>query len=232
MTYGQVKDVVREHFGRIGWSSDFLDLALAAARGDIEKSGNYYWMRDVTTFNTVAATQTYAIGSGLAINEANFKDIRALHAKETTSTLWEEVPVGIATLEETFLSWATDDDDFPQTAVLDNTTLYLFPTPDAIYNMKLWHYNWTTNPTVNTSSDELTSRFPEALIYGALVRGAEQYDSNFTDADRWRTLFAQELQRIKRHSLERERQDRVSMIPFTGPWAARRQNSLVGRGLL
>ena len=38
MNYGEVKDVVREHFGRIGWPSPMLDIALGSARREIEKN--------------------------------------------------------------------------------------------------------------------------------------------------------------------------------------------------
>jgi hypothetical protein len=227
MTYGEVKDVVREHFGRFGWTTLMLEHGLESARRDIEKFSNFYWMRDTATFNTVADTQTYAIGSGLAVDEANFKDIRALHVKESTDTVWSEIDVGKHTLEEAFLMFPTDETDFPLLAVLDNATLNFFPTPDDAYNVKMFFYQWTDFPTAgNTGSDELTSRFPEALIYGALVWGCEQYEKNHPDADRWRAQFAQEVAKIHRHALERERMDRGTLVPMTGPFEARRLTQL------
>ena len=226
MTYGEVKDVVREHFGRIGWPTAMLVHGLEGARRDIEKTSNFYWMRDSTTFSTVAATQSYIIGSAAAINEANFKDLRAVHVKETGDTLWTELQVGTITQEEAALTFPSDETSLPLLAVLDNSTLYLYPTPDAVYDAKVWHWNWTANPTVNTASDELTTRFPEALIYGALVWGCEQYEKSNPEADRWRALFAQEIQKIHRHNLERERMDRVSITPMTGPYAKRRRVQL------
>ena len=125
MTLGEIKDQVREHFGRIGWPTTNLDFAMSSARRDIEKFSNFYWMRDSTSFSTVASTQTYAIGSGLAINEANFKDARAFHIKESTDTVWTEVELGTVTLEEALLMFPTDETDLPLLAVLDNTTIYL-----------------------------------------------------------------------------------------------------------
>ncbi len=226
MTLGDIKDVVREHFGRTGWPTYMLDAALSSARRDIEKSGNFYWMRNSTTFNTVASTQTYAITSG-SINKPNFKDLRALHVKESTDVVWTEMEVGTVTLEEASLMFATDETDLPLIAVVDNVTLYLFPTPDDAYNMKLWHWDWTSNPsTGNTGSDELTSRFPEALIYGAMVWGCDQWEKNSEAADRWRALFSQELGKIHAHNLERERQDRVTFTPFTGPFENRKRTQI------
>jgi hypothetical protein len=222
MTLGEVKDQVREHFGRIGWPTTELNFALGSARRDIEKYSNFYWMRDVTTFDLADGTQTYAIGSALAVNEANFKDARALHVKETGDTVWTEVELGTVTLEEAFLMFPTDEETMPLLAVLDNATLYMFPTPDKTYNAKLFHWNWTSNPSAgNTGSDELTERFPEALIYGALIWGFDQFDKAHEQADKYRALFAQEVAKIHRHAIERERMDRVSFVPMTGPYQNR-----------
>src|SRR5689334_11747142 len=166
MTLGEVKDIVREHFGRTNWPTYMLDVALSSARRDVEKFENFYWMRSSVTFNTVASTQSYALISG-SINKPNFKDLRALHVKQTGDTLYTGAAVGELTREAAFLIHPSDEENMPLAAVVDNTTLYLFPTPDQIYNMKLYHWEWTSNPSAgNTGSDELTSRFPEALIYG------------------------------------------------------------------
>lgn len=220
MTYGAIKDTIREHFGRVGWPTFMLDAALASARRDIEKEGNYYWMRTSGTFNTVASTASYAITSG-TINQANFKDLRSLHVKESTDTMWSEVEVGIISLEEAKMSFATDDTDMPVLAVVDNVTLYLFPTPDDAYNMDMYFWQWTSNGS-NLESDELSSRFPEALIYGAMVWGCDQWEKNSEAADRWRALFMRELEKIHTHDFERERMNRVQIAPLRGPFTRRR----------
>jgi len=221
MTYGKIKDVVREHFGRVGWPTVMLDEALASARREIEKTGNYYWMRSSGTFNTTATTQTYSITSS-PISKTNFKDLRALHVKESTDTIWQEVEVGVMTLEEAKLTYATDDTDMPVLGVVDNFTIYLFPIPDATYNMELFHWEWTSNQS-NLETDELSSRFPDALIYGALCWGLDQFQHNPSEADRWRALFAQQLHLIHEHDFERERMDRVGLVPMRGPFSKRVQ---------
>jgi hypothetical protein len=225
MTFGEIKDVVREHFGRTGWPTQMLDEALDSARREIEKYGNFYWMRDTNSFNISDGTATYVIGSSQAVDEANFKDARALHVKETGDTVWSEVQLGTHTQEEASLMFPTDEENMPILAVLDNATLIMYPTPDKTYNAKLFFWQWTSNPAANTSSDEITNRFPEALIFGALVWGCEQFKEP-QEADRWRALFAQELGKIHRHAIERERMDRVSMVPFTGPFQNRRNVEL------
>ena len=223
MTYGEIKDIVREHFGRVGWPTAMLDQALASARREIETQGNYYWMRTSGTFNTTASTQSYAITSG-TINKPNFKDLRALHIKESGETLWAEIEAGIMPLEDAMLDFATDETDMPSLGVVDNETLYLFPTPDDAYNMTMYFYQWTSNGS-NLESDELSDRFPEAVIYGALVWGCDQFQKNPPEADRWRALLGLELRKIHTHDFERERINRVNIFPLRGPFAQRHRNN-------
>lgn len=221
MTYGEIKDVIREHFGRVGWPTFMLDQALAAARRDIEKQGNYYWMRSSGTFNTSASTATYAITSG-TINKPNFKDLRALHIKESSSTFWTPVDIGNMPLEEAKLAFATDDEDMPTLGVVDNATLYLFPIPDDTYNCTIYHFEWTSNQS-NLETDELSNRFPDALIYGALAWGCDQFTQAHGEADRWRALYALELQKIHKHDFEREQPTQVDLMPMRGPFTKRAQ---------
>ena len=219
MTYGEIKDVVREHCGRVGWPTFMLDQALDMARRNIENTGNLYWMRTSGTDTTVASTRNYTPVTDFGLT--NFKDVRTLHAKRSTETLWTEIPIGIISLEEAFLAFKTDEEDFPELAVLDNATITLFPIPDAAYDMKLYAWTYTSNQS-NLESDELSSRFPDALIYGALVWMAEQYQKAFAEADRWRALHELEIKKIHQHNFEREQMDKMTIFPARGPYAQRR----------
>jgi len=231
MLLGEIKDVVRQQFGKIGWPTNMIDFALASARRDIEKNseGGYYWMRATKTWNAVATQQSYSITTSASngLNLPNFKDVRAIRVKESTSTIWSDVSVGEVTLEEAETMYSTTETTMPALAIIDNTTLTLFPIPDAAYNFKMWHYEWTTNPTSNTATaDELCTRFPEALIYGALVWGADQYNHDSQEADRWAAKLREQRALIHRHSLERERQDRITLYPMSGPYDGRRRTSM------
>ena len=175
MLYYEVKDMVREHFGRLGLPTSILDIALAESRKMIEREGNFWWMRGIANFNLVASTTTYAIGSGLAIDIAKFKDARALQQKTSTATRWEPVELGVIDQEDLNLMYDNDDTGEPEYAIIDNTTLYVYPPlPDAAYNMRLYYYKWTDNPGANTSTtDELCLYYGSALVYGALIWGFE-----------------------------------------------------------
>lgn len=227
-TISSVKDVVREHLSRTGFPTAMLDLALAGGRRQVEQTGNYYWMHNKKTFNLVATQQDYSITTSASngLNLPDFKDIRRLFWKKSTDNQWDEVSLSQYTTEDANLRFKTDasDTNSPQTATISNTTLTIWPVPDAVatYNMLLFYYNWTDNPVANTGSDELTTRFPEALIYGALSWAFEIELKDTEGADRWHQKLSEQIVKIRRYAFEREWLDEV-VVPFaTGPYSKRR----------
>ena len=227
----QVKDIVREHLGRLGIPTKILVLALDGGRREVEKAGNWWWARATKTFNTTASTASYPIttSGGVALNLPDFKDIRALKVKASTDTRWEPVEIGQTTLEDAEETYATDEEGTPEVGVIDNVTLVLFPTPDQAFNVKMWHWEWTANPTLNTETDDLIDRFPEALIYGSLIWAYEIYLKDMQGAAYWRALLGGnpfgsggELVKIRRYNLKREWQDRIDLVPMQGPFARTR----------
>lgn len=220
----EVKDLVREHFGRLGLPSSILNMALAESRRMIEREANFWWMRGSIDFNLVVNTQTYAIGSGLAINIANFKDARALQQKISTETQWETVELGILDQEDLNIMYENDDDGEPEYAVIDNVTLTVYPPlPDLAYNMRLYYYKWTDNPTANTDTDDLLKNFGSAVVYGALIWGFEIELKDIQGAAYWRNLLGGtpfghggEIARLKRENFKRDWKDRTILVPFKG----------------
>ena len=228
----QVKDIVREHHSRIGLPTVVLDLALDGGRREVEKAGTWWFMRATKTFNTTADTSSYPIttSGGVALGLTNFKDIRQLAFKKSTDNRWSRVEVGQMTQEDAEMEYGTDEKGEPEIGVVDNVTLLLFPIPNAAFNMKMWHWEWTSNPTLNTSDDDLLARFPEALIYGALTWTYEIYLKDLPGAAYWRTLlggknfgFGGELAKIRRYNLKREWQDRIDLVPMKGPFERTRR---------
>jgi hypothetical protein len=225
MLYYEVKDMVREHFGRMGLPTGILDTALAESRKMIEREGNFWWMRGIANFNLVASTTTYAIGSGLAIDIAKFKDARALQQKKSTDTRWEPVELGVIDQEDLNLMYDNDDPGEPEYAIIDNTTLYVYPPlPDLAYNMRLYYYKWTDNPGANTSTtDELILYYGSAIVYGALIWGFEIELKDIQGATYWRNLLGGtpfghggEIARLKRENFKRDWKDRTMLVPFKG----------------
>lgn len=224
MTLGEIKDVVREHFGRMGLPTVILDLALAEGRKLIEREANFWWMRATTTFNLVIDTQDYLIGSTLAVNIVNFKDARALNFKKSTETRWRPLSLGIYDQEELDVMYPTDSAGAPELAIVDNTTLKIYPPkPDLAYNMKLYHYNWTDNPVTNILSDDITKNYGMALIYAAIIWGYEIELKDMQGAIYWRKLLGGEpfgrggeITKLKRQNLKRDWQDKIVLVPHAG----------------
>lgn len=226
-----IKDIVREHIGRLGLPSEILVLALDGGRREVEKNGNWWWARSTKSWNTTIDTASYPIttSTGVALNLPKFKDIRAIKTKVSTDKRWAPVEVGQMTLEDTEETYATDEKGTPEVAVVDNVTLILFPIPDKAFNMKMWHWEWTSNPTLNTDTDDLIDRFPEALIYGALIWVYEIYLKDIQGATYWRALLGGspfgtggELVKIRRYNLKRDWQDRIDLVPMKGPYSRTR----------
>ena len=55
-TIGEVKDIVREHFGRTQFPTGQLDQALAEGRRIIENFSNFWWMRGRKDFSLTVNT--------------------------------------------------------------------------------------------------------------------------------------------------------------------------------
>ena len=224
MTLGEVKDVVREHFGRMGLPTAILDISLAEGRRLIEREANFWWMRATTEFNLVANTQDYIIGSGLAVNIVNFKDARAINFKKSTDTRWQPITLGTMDQEELDVMFGTTDAGPPVVAIVDNVTLKIYPPkPDLAYNMKLYHYNWTLNPTDNTASDDITRNYGMAMIYSAIIWGYEIELKDMQGAVYWRELLGGkpfgrggEIAKLKRQNLKRDWQDKIVLVPHAG----------------
>jgi len=227
MTTGQIKDYIREHFGRVGISTFIVDLALEASRLQIEQQGNFWWMASASpaTWNLTVDDGDYVIAaSGGDITIVKFKDIRALHYKLSTDTQWIEVEVGPASKNELDLEYADGTDGPPECATLEDATLFIYPQdPQFAYNMRLYFWRYTTMGA-NTAEDTLTKEFPMALIYGALQHGYELELKDLQGAQYWRKLLGGEpfgsggeIVKIRRENLKRSWHDKIDLVPHPGP---------------
>jgi hypothetical protein len=224
MNYFQIKDYVREHFGRTGIDTAMLDLYLEASRLIIENHGNFWWMQNEVTFNATDGVSSYAIGDGSAIDIPRFKDAKVLHWREVGDNNWEPVDLGSTEKDVLDLMYQTDDTGSPEAAAIVDDTLFLYPPdPNDTFNMKLFYWNYTDFPVI-TGEDELTKNFPMALIYGALAHGYEMYLKDTAGAGYWRALLGGtpfgrggELVKIKKMNFQRGWKDQITLTPRTGP---------------
>ena len=215
-----VKDFVREHLARTTFPTEFLDRAIDGGRRYVEKEGNWWWMRAPATPVAVVNQQNYTLDdsapTGWAIS--SFKDAKALMTKKSADTEWSPMEFGTMSLDEATLHWATDDDGIPELAILDNRTIKLFPPkPDVAYQFTLFYWQWTLNPALNTGSDDLIKRFPEALKYASMEYACEMELKDYQAASYWKAKLREEVIKIRRHNFLREQQDKITIVPMTGP---------------
>lgn len=228
----ELKDFVREHFGRLGIPSSLVNIGLTEARKLIEKEANFWWMRGIADFSAVVNTSDYVIGSGLAIDIANFKDARALQFKVSTDHRWQPVGLGTKDQEELNMMYDDDDEGEPEIAVLDNVTLKIYPPkPQVTYDMRLYYYKWTDNPTDNTDTDDLLKNYGMALAYGALIWGFEIELKDMQGAAYWRVQLGGapfgrggEIAKLKRENFKRDWKDKVMFEPHDGPGARNKRS--------
>lgn len=220
MLLGEAKDVVREHFGRLGLNTTMLTLGLTEGRRMIEREANFWWMRGTYDASAVINQQDYSIQSGGDFDIANFKDARYLLVKKASDVNWLPVDLGVVDHEE--LDQMYDEDDFgvPDFALIDNTTLKLYPPlPDFAYDLRLYFYQWTDNPTLNTDTDDLLKNYGMAVCCGAIIWGFEMQLKDLQGAMYWRgQLYGKNgyIYNLKRENLKRDWKDRIMLTPHDG----------------
>lgn len=227
MKFFECKDIVREHFSRTGFPSSMLILSLTEGRHSIEMHANWWWMKQEKDFSLVVDQQEYSVTTSTSngLNLPDFKDARGLLWKiNAAATQWDPVAIGIMSKPDADLLYKTDGEGSPELAIIDNTSLFMYPpAPQETYVMRLYHYEWTDNP-INTSDDDLLKFFPLALVYASLSWGYETYLKTPEGASYWRFLLGGTpfgsgglLAKMKKENFKRGQQDRISFEPHTGP---------------
>ena len=232
MPLGKAKDVFREHFGRVGLNTAILSLGLTEGRKLIEKEGNFWWMRGTQDIVAAIGQQEYTIEDGGDFDIANFKDARFLMQKESQESNWSPIDLGVTDQEELDMVYDDDDEGEPERAVIENATVRLYPPlPDKAYDLRLYYYEWTDNPTDNTDTDDLLKNWGMAVCYGAIIWGFEMQLKDHQGAQYWRTLLGGqpfgrggEIAKLKRENFKRDWKDRIMLTPYTGAGKASRRS--------
>ncbi len=247
MKLAQVKDIVRENVGRDKASAHLLDWSLDVGLREIEKTGNYYWMRAVKTWSAIVNQQAYSITTATSggLNIPNYKDTRILLVSDQTLSNpdWDEVfgPIDMEDIGLQFadtdtgmpVAWSLDEStttatlEDPATAATSPSILLYPPEPDKTYSLRLHYFQWTSLPTSTPSAaHEVLLRWPEALIYlatEALLTSITK-DPQFAAVWRQKVMNKQdgELQKIIRYNRTRQQDSRVEFRPFRGGLMHRR----------
>ena len=204
MTVSEFQDLLRRKLGIPDLDPFELKYIVAAGRRELETRGNYYYMaasapKDHTL---VVSQQSYNItvstSNGLGLT--NYKDKRALFIQEVAGTQWIPVPIGNlqSSIEEKITTAAK-----PQSAVVDGDLLYFFPTPDAAYPIKLTYFDWTATPTDVTDTDELLTRWPDAVLYASVMFGKRYLTQGKDQATEWEAMMKEQIELLKKYTKAR-----------------------------
>jgi len=134
------------------------------------------FMQASTTFNTVAGTDSYSLTSIAA-------DLQQLYSLRVTSPDNAEIYLQPMTADE-FDMYIQDPTSqtqgSPTKYYLRNNTVYLTPTPDAIYTVAVRYIKLPTTLT-SSSQPDIPEEFNEIVVLGALYR-AMQTNDNYDQA--------------------------------------------------
>ena len=183
MTLGEAKVMVKALMARGDLEPLMLDFFLAQGRRLIESETNFYWMKASKDFNLTVNQGEYVITAS-PVSVSDFKDMRYLLWKDPSELRYNALSPNELDILDT--NYETTGTGAPEAFNLDNVTIRLFPIdPDQAYNMRLYYWAWTANPTNDTSTDELLTRWPDVLIYASVSRGLMTMTQNVEAAKPW-----------------------------------------------
>lgn len=203
-TVSELQDLLRLKLGDPGIEPFLLNFFMDEGRRLIEQEANVYWMVGIKTGSLTASTQSYSLtsssGTGFALT--NYKSHRNLWVRETAGTEWFECPIGSwsAAMEEYPISGANDR---PRIAVVENATLYLFPTPDDAYPYTFNHWLWTSNSSTITDTDESLTRWPMLLLWASCIAARRFYEHSPAAGQEYMDVFVDEMKKVKKFTNER-----------------------------
>ena len=198
MTVSEAMDIVRALCGKPDVDPTLLRFAMDEGRREIERQGNFYWMAVKSENYLFNAENEYSIttAAGAGFDLTDYKLHRYIFIRENASdTTWVLLPVGSHASAIDIA--ATDAEDQPEAAAVDNETLFVYPTPDTQYNIMFFYWGWTTNKADITGTDELFTRWPMLIISAALAQLIPLLTKSKEDAQFWLGYRDDEIKKAK-----------------------------------
>lgn len=136
------------------------------------------------TFNTVAATAAYAL---LAV-DLEFLKVTADNDELLRIPLEEYGTLDVSTSGK------------PYWCAMGDGQMFLYPTPDAVYAMRLFRYRTPDLITATTDSMPFSSQYNTAIEYGVLARAFEQIN-DWQSAEMYRGRFEAAVDEMLRQEI-------------------------------
>jgi hypothetical protein len=183
-----------------------IDLTINRAWWEVADVFDFKEKETLTTFPTVAGTRSYVIITALsetadeAIQSVSYKDPNTLEhiVVDRTSFNWYEENYN----EQTSLRAA------PIKWFHYNGFMYLYPTPDQIYTITVYHKTVLADLS-GTSAPVIPQNWHEAILYGAIKRGFLRA-RDFTSANYWDTEYRKKLQMSQTTDAKEDAEDKMA----------------------
>tara|TARA_Y100000310_G_scaffold94408_1_gene92036 strand:+ start:69 stop:707 length:639 start_codon:yes stop_codon:yes gene_type:complete len=141
---------------QLGFRSDLsteIVTALQDAQSEAERDPVLPWFLrndDLTSFSTAADTETVALPTGF-IRESEGDDLHWYDANAADADKWTE----LAKHDLTYLRKNLPGEGEPQAYHLGLTNLFIFPTPDAVYTLRMVYYKADTTLSTDVENQWL-----------------------------------------------------------------------------
>jgi hypothetical protein len=196
-TVSEIQDMVRRKIGVPNLDPEDLKMIMAWGRSELESRGNYYYGVALKDTALTASTQSYSLTSstGAGFGLTNYKEHRSLFIREVSGANWLPLPIG--GWDSALPDHSHTVSNKPQAAVIENDTIYFLPTPDAAYPIRLYHFNWTTNPESLSGTDELFTRWSQAIYYACMFTGKNFTNNSQNAGAQYEELMMTQVERLK-----------------------------------
>ena len=215
MTKGEAKTLIRFLVGRGDFEPLLLDYFLDLGRRELESKDNFYYMRALKEFNLTINQGEYTISTS-PMSISDFKMVRYVLWKDSTLFEYRLIPPYEINILDT--NYATNGTGAPEAYNLDDQTFRLYPVdPDKAYNMRFYYWKWTANPTNDTSTDEVLTRWPEALINASVARAILVLTRDAGQAKPWFDLYEMEKNKMREYDRLRSSEGELHLMPSLVP---------------
>lgn len=125
------------------------------------------WMRKTLTLTTTASTQTYSFTVIGALDTPDVTVSKVLGARVLRSTVY--VPLRLMSQEEAWQCYPSTTTGVPEAWYAEGQTFYLYPSPDAVYDIPIRVVTVETDLGGATSTPMLPVVFHSAIVDAAAM---------------------------------------------------------------
>lgn len=210
MNRGTIKDRVRAYLDRTDLDTKIREW-IEDTRLDLALKYSFKYLYVEATASTVAGTSKYALPSdylGHATLWAGAKKLAKITPREFDELTQTDIDAAASprelTTEDGSAVSTTSIQAPPDYYVERGMEVELYPTPDAVYTLRIKYYasptSWASTSTDDAQSDYITTFHPEAVIWGTALRG-----SIYLDDEAKKTNFSAAYDNAVKEMMRREK---------------------------